>query len=370
VKKILLGVIVFLGAVCLMASEGLAGQLVIIKDMVNIRQQPNTESRILARLNHGHVIKELQKQGRWFEIELPDEGNMQGWVWGGLVAPHESDEVEKPQVMAEMAGVDLTAAELTTVFELLEPAVRENLLSRPDLLERVIREELLRKAIIKEALASGFDKDPMIAKFMERARWQSLADHFLNRQARFQDDYPADREVESYYNGHISEFMRPERLHLGQIFFAAGSNLDREQLQERERRVREIVELAGKDGADFSELAREFSEHKATAERGGDVGWIAEKSLLPEVREVMVKLKVGDVSAPIRSSLGWHIFKLIDRQEERTKSLTAASEQIRQTLRRSKSEENRRDYIKKLIEKQPISIDKEVYDGSLLREMD
>jgi peptidyl-prolyl cis-trans isomerase SurA len=71
-----------------------------------------------------------------------------------------------------------------------------------------------------------------------------------------------------------------------------------------------------REGASFESLARQVSA-AASAERGGDLGWIQSTTLPPELRDAMERLRAGEVSDPIPSTVGFHIFWLRDRRTTR-----------------------------------------------------
>jgi peptidyl-prolyl cis-trans isomerase SurA len=79
------------------------------------------------------------------------------------------------------------------------------------------------------------------------------------------------------------------------------------------------------DGADFVELAKQHSRD-ATARDGGDLGALKRGELAPDVEAELLALAPGQVSRPVRSPLGFHVFRL-----ESKDSLEAAS--IRQQIR-------------------------------------
>jgi peptidyl-prolyl cis-trans isomerase SurA len=66
-------------------------------------------------------------------------------------------------------------------------------------------------------------------------------------------------------------------------------------------------------GADFAALARQVSV-AASAEEGGDLGWVRPAVILPEIRQKLLALPVGGVSEPIPSPAGVHVFKLRERR--------------------------------------------------------
>lgn len=67
-------------------------------------------------------------------------------------------------------------------------------------------------------------------------------------------------------------------------------------------------------GAPFSEVARQFSQNP-TAAQGGDLGWIQEGQIPPELEARLKTMQVGDVTEPIHAAGGYYIMQLRDRQE-------------------------------------------------------
>ena len=65
-------------------------------------------------------------------------------------------------------------------------------------------------------------------------------------------------------------------------------------------------------GADFAELAKKHSEDRMTAPRGGVIQWLGPKDFLPVLDSVAYTLRIGDVSKPVQSPVGWHIMKMMD----------------------------------------------------------
>ncbi len=64
----------------------------------------------------------------------------------------------------------------------------------------------------------------------------------------------------------------------------------------------------------FSSYARKYSLDKASAIKGGSLGWIEKKSVVPEFRSVMANLKIGEISEPFKTQYGWHIMHLEDKR--------------------------------------------------------
>lgn len=71
--------------------------------------------------------------------------------------------------------------------------------------------------------------------------------------------------------------------------------------------------------ADFKEMARKFSEDPGSAQQGGNLGWSSPEAYDPAFRDALMRLQKNELSAPVRSSFGWHLIQLLDtRQVDKT----------------------------------------------------
>ena len=86
-----------------------------------------------------------------------------------------------------------------------------------------------------------------------------------------------------------------------------------EQADEAKRSADRVVEQLRR-GAAFPALAQQFS-HGATAQQGGDLGWILPGSLDPSLDLAVEKLPLRQASDPIRSPSGYHILLVLDRRQ-------------------------------------------------------
>ena len=86
-----------------------------------------------------------------------------------------------------------------------------------------------------------------------------------------------------------------------------------EQADEAKRSADRVVEQLRR-GAAFPALAQQFS-HGATAQQGGDLGWILPGSLDPALDAAIEKLPLRQASDPIRSPSGYHILLVVDRRQ-------------------------------------------------------
>ncbi|PIV32603.1 MAG: hypothetical protein COS34_12275, partial [Lysobacterales bacterium CG02_land_8_20_14_3_00_62_12] len=113
-----------------------------------------------------------------------------------------------------------------------------------------------------------------------------------------------------------------------------------------EERIKKLRELAVA-GADFAELAKKNSQDTNTANLGGDLGWFTLTDYGPTVAQAVQALKDGEISAPFRTELGWHIMKREGiREVDRTKEYIR--NQARETIVRRKAEEEYDNYLRQI----------------------
>ena len=111
-------------------------------------------------------------------------------------------------------------------------------------------------------------------------------------------------------------------------------------------------ELAG--GADFAALAKQYSDD-ATADQGGDLGWLASGTTAPEFQQAMDALAPGQISEPFRSRFGWHLVQVIERRN-RDATDEVKRDQARQQVFQRKLEEATQAWQRRLREEAYVEI--------------
>ena len=69
------------------------------------------------------------------------------------------------------------------------------------------------------------------------------------------------------------------------------------------------------NGLSFEDAAKEFSEDPGTASFGGDQGYYDKGTLFSEFEEAAFRLSKNEISVPIKTPIGFHIIKLIDKND-------------------------------------------------------
>ena len=259
------------------------------------------------------------------------------------------------ELVGKMGDVELRSTELKAIINEQPADVRHQLASEPAALERLVRSELMRKAVLSEAKQKGWDKRVELQPIIERARDQVIVSSFVGNVAKPAEAYPSEDEIKQFYEGNKAQLLAPPQFQLAQIFQPAPDG-DKAKSEEARKKIAEVSAKLAKPGADFGKLAKENSAHKESADKGGELGWISEEQMVPEVRKVVTGMNKGDVSQPVKSAAGWHLIKLLDKKPAATRPLADIRANLVVAMRNRKSQEMERAYLEALSIKLPPTL--------------
>ena len=166
----------------------------------------------------------------------------------------------------------------------------------------------------------------------------------------------SDDEIGEYYGTHRQEYEGEEAVKIQQMLIHFPQKKDDQVINTLRERAEGIVKEL-KSGGTFEKVA---SEHASDVESqgGADLGFIQKGTMLREVDEVAFRLKVGEYSGVIESSVGFHIIKVIDRRGAGLKSLGSVRDEIREELEKQKLDRKIQEWIQDLRSKSYIEIKK------------
>ena len=129
---------------------------------------------------------------------------------------------------------------------------------------------------------------------------------------------PTPAEIRRYYNGLPMDSlpMMPAQVEVQILSFEP--EVPVEETERVKQRLREFTERVQNGSADFSMLARLYSEDTESAKRGGELGFVGKGQLVPEFAEVAFNLNDPKrVSRIVQTEYGYHIIQLIEKKGER-----------------------------------------------------
>ena len=150
-------------------------------------------------------------------------------------------------------------------------------------------------------------------------------------------------DLRAYYDQHRDEYRVPEQVKVSHIWIkmplpAADGKLDDNKVAEAQHRADDLSKQL-KNGAKFDELAKKYSEDSGSANVGGSLGWIGRAQMTPEFEKAAFALAKGQISGVVKSSDGFHIIRLDDKQDVHVKPLDEVKDQIEPILKRQKGQQ-------------------------------
>jgi peptidyl-prolyl cis-trans isomerase D len=140
------------------------------------------------------------------------------------------------------------------------------------------------------------------------------------------------KEIEEYYqDNQKTKFHRPREAKVRYIALAVAPTASAEEKKAVMAKAEAIVKEARR-GKDFAQLAKKQSTD-ATAAKGGEVGWVVQGQMPPDVDKLIFGIGKGDVSDPVTTPNGVQIFKIDDVRDEKTLTLKEATAEITQILK-------------------------------------
>lgn len=150
--------------------------------------------------------------------------------------------------------------------------------------------------------------------------------------------------------GQGKSLMRDE-VHVRHILIKPSEIRSEEETHRLAERLYERI----KNGDDFGELAKSFSEDPGSALNGGDLNWVDPNSLVPEFREVMANTQAGELSKPFKTPYGWHVLEVLGRRA--TDSTDQARDQQALTvLRNRKYDEELQTWLRQIRDEAYVEI--------------
>ncbi len=153
------------------------------------------------------------------------------------------------------------------------------------------------------------------------------------------------------HNKRMGEKNDYQEFRVRQILIKPGINTSEEEATANLLILRKQI-IAGKD---FAKLAEKKSEELSTAVKGGDLGWVTSKSVMPEFWEIITQLKTGEISKPFKTELGWHLVQVTGSRDV-SNSSDAMRHRIADILREQKFNDMLEIWLKKIRDEAKVEI--------------
>jgi len=209
----------------------------------------------------------------------------------------------------------------------------------PEGKEKVLDTLIKNELLYQEAVKKGIDRREEIKQRIEDLRRQVIAEELLREEMQGME--ASDSEALDYYNRNKEEFGEPEKVRVRHILVKA------------ETEANEVLEKL-KKGQDFAKLAQEYSIDPGTKDKGGELGFFPRGQMVPEFEEAAFKLKVGELSEPVKTFYGYHIIEVEEKKESTQKSFEEVKEDARNAALQEKQRKRFEDFLEQLTRKAKI----------------
>lgn len=147
------------------------------------------------------------------------------------------------------------------------------------------------------------------------------------------------QELQSYYNQHRDEYRVPDQVEVRHILIKTpepvNGKVDDKAVADAKAKAEDVLKQV-QAGGNFAELAKKYSDDPGSKDKGGDLGWIQHGQTVPEFDQAAFALKKGETSGLVRSTFGFHIIHVDDKQEAHVKTLDEVKAQIEPMIKAQK----------------------------------
>jgi peptidyl-prolyl cis-trans isomerase SurA len=149
----------------------------------------------------------------------------------------------------------------------------------------------------------GVDRNAIVSQVKASLIWAKLV-----RRMATQNTEISDEEIEETLK-QLKQHATEPQSHVAEILLA----VDNPNQEEEMRKLAEKLTEQMRQGARFSQVARQFSQASSAAV-GGDLGWVRPDQMAPELGKAVANLKPGELSPPVRTASGFYLLLVLDRR--------------------------------------------------------
>jgi len=254
-------------------------------------------------------------------------------------------------------GTVISFSDVLSELQRAPEEIRQSALSRPEAVQQLANNLLVRRVLAAEAERDGLAADPIVLASIAIARDHVLSDARLARLDA--QNTPSEAALDAYarnlYQTGGPRFERPAQTRARHILLP---NTGPESLKKAQDLLAQL-----RAGASFEELAKANSTDKASAARGGDLGFFGAGQMVRPFEDAVNALaKPGDLSAPVESQFGYHIIRLEERREKGTQPYAEVRSQLIDEARTAILNQSRIDKVQSL--NKDFVFDKEAIEAS------
>jgi len=150
-----------------------------------------------------------------------------------------------------------------------------------------------------------------------------------------------DQDLQAYYDRHRDEYRLPEQVKVTHILIKTplpgpDGKVDERGVEAARKKAEDVLKQV-KAGGDFAKLAGQYSDDPGSAKNGGELDWIGRGRTVPEFEKAAFSLPKGQTSDLVKSSYGFHIIRVEDKQDAHVKTLAEVKSEIEAKVKEEKA---------------------------------
>jgi len=194
------------------------------------------------------------------------------------------------------------------------------------------------------AINAYYDKNRINFMSKERVKLDYL---LLNLDTISETLTASDEELRGYYDQHTAEFVVPDKKRLSHILFEIPEEATAEQEAELTAKAEDMRRRL-LQGEAFDELAKSSSDDIASANTGGDIGFLEPGLFDPVFETAAGKLALDEISEPVRTRFGLHLIKVTELKKGSGEDFEAVKAQVKEQYLKTEAEQMFYDYAERL----------------------
>jgi parvulin-like peptidyl-prolyl isomerase len=234
------------------------------------------------------------------------------------------------QVVATVNKVDITSSQLDQAIAAYKARAKKIAVTDEEKVA-LIHSLIQRQLLLTQDAVEAFRKDEEIAKNVREYENSLIIRRFLQDRIGSRLQVTED-EVKTYYQENLEKFVMSPRVAARHILL-------------KTREDAEKVRAKLQKGADFGEMAKEYSIDLPMSLEGGSMGIIEKGKTLPELEEVLFSLKEGEVSDIVETRFGLHLLTVDSITLAQNRPYEQVREQINKMLLQLKEAEFYQEFV-------------------------
>jgi len=134
-------------------------------------------------------------------------------------------------------------------------------------------------------------------------------------------------QITQYYQAHINDYKMPPGVNISQVLIKFKPNEDSARTEKTAMQVMQLLNM----GADFASVAKKYSE-SPNASEGGEMGFVERGVMAKEIDDVIFNMKPGEISKPIKTSIGFTVIKVNFLSTEQFRPIEEVKDSVEETL--------------------------------------